>query len=246
MAHGPTAPRRIGDLPSEWIVHDQPSDCVYLEGETARLPLRLPTRRLRREELSARLHAGDRRQGLLLYRPTCPRCTACEAIRLDVHSFQPSRSQRRAFRKGEARLTTTLCQPTATQEKVDLYNRHKLARDLVVGDDLLDLTSYGDFLVDSCADTFEIEYRLDGKLVAVALTDRAADGLSAVYAYFDPAHERLSLGTYSIMKQLTLCRQWHLRHLYLGLYVAGSPPMEYKIRFRPHERRIGGVWRKFR
>lgn len=245
MAHGPRVPRRVGTQPTEWVVHDEWSPCVYLSGEVARLPLRLPSRPLERDELAARLRAGDRRQGLLLYRPACPSCSACQAIRLDTTSFRPSRSQRRAFVKGERLLTTTLRAPTATQEKVDLYNRHKLERGLAVGDDLLDLAAYREFLVESCVETIEMEYRLGTDLVAVALIDRATDGLSAVYAYFDPAQSALGLGTYSILKQLELCRDWGLRFLYLGLYVEGSAPMEYKTRYRPHERRVDGRWQIF-
>lgn len=245
MAHGPTVPRRVGGEPAEWVVHDEPSPCVYLAGRVARLPLRLPVRPLRRDELAKRLRDGDRRQGLLLYRPACPGCVACEAIRLDTTEFRPSRSQRRAYRRGEALLTPHIGPPSATDEKVELYNRHKLERGLAVGDDLLDLGSYREFLVESCSDTIEIEYRLGDRLVAVALSDRATDGLSAVYAYFDPDHASLSLGTYSIMKQLAICREWGLRYLYLGLYVEGSPPMEYKVRYRPHERLVDGAWRAF-
>ncbi len=245
MAHGPTVPRRVGSKPTEWVVHDEPSPCVYLDGEVARLPLRLPVRPLQRDEMSTRLRDGDRRQGLLLYRPSCPNCSACEAIRLDTTAFCPSRSQRRAYRKGEELLTTSVGLPTTTDEKVDLYNRHKLERGLAVGDDLLDFGSYREFLVESCAETLEVEYRFHGALVAVALMDRSTEGLSAVYAYFDPDHAALSLGTYSILKQLALCQKWGLRYLYLGLYVAGSPPMKYKVRYRPHERLIDGRWQAF-
>ena len=246
MAHGPKVPRRIGSEPTEWVVHDEWTPCVYLSGEVARLPLRLPSRPLERDELAARLRAGDRRQGLLLYRPDCPSCSACQAIRLDTTTFEPTRSQRRAFVKGERLLTTTLRPPTATAEKVDLYNRHKQERGLIAGEDLLDFASYREFLVESCVDTLEMEYRLGDQLVAVALADRATDGLSAVYTYFDPTFSSLSLGTYSIMKQLSLCQDWGLRFLYLGLYVEGSPPMEYKTRYRPHERRVSGEWQVFR
>jgi len=245
MAHGPSVPRPFGSEPTEWVVHDEPSPCVYLDGRTARLPLRLPVRPLRPDELARRLREGDRRQGLLLYRPACPACSACEAIRLDTTSFRPSRSQRRAYRRGEETIETFIGAPSATPEKVLLYNRHKLDRGLMVGDDLLDLRSYREFLVETCTETIELEYRLDGELVAVALVDRSDEGLSAVYAFFDPNHSALSLGTYSIMKQLDLCREWGLRYLYLGLYVAGSPPMEYKTRYRPHERRVDGRWQTF-
>lgn len=77
------------------------------------------------------------------------------------------------------------------------------------------------------------------------MTDRAADALSAVYCFYDPKLAHLSLGTYSILKQITLCWQWGLQYLYLGLYVEGCERMAYKSRFFPHERLIGGRWRRF-
>ena len=215
---------------------------MYLPGRLARLPLRLPTRPLNPEELDSRLDSGDRRQGLLLYRPNCATCRACEAIRLDVAEFRPNRSQRRAFQRGEQCLTSEIVAPSATAEKVRLYNEHKQARGLDLGDDLLDLESYQEFLVETCVDTFEINYRHEGTLIAVSLVDRAQNSLSATYTFFDPRYAKLSPGTYSIMKQLSLCRQWGLQHLYLGLYVEGCQPMEYKTLYRPHQRRVGNAW----
>jgi arginine-tRNA-protein transferase len=79
----------------------------------------------------------------------------------------------------------------------------------------------------------------------VALVDRAEDALSAVYCYYDPTYGSLSLGTYSILKQIELCRSWGLRYLYLGLYIAGSEHMRYKARFLPHERLLDGRWTEF-
>jgi arginine-tRNA-protein transferase len=76
----------------------------------------------------------------------------------------------------------------------------------------------------------------------VALVDRADDSLSAVYCYYDPSYEKLGLGTYSILKQIELCRQWGLRFLYLGLYIEGSVHMRYKARFLPHQRLLDGQW----
>ena len=51
---------------------------------------------------------GDRRQGILLYRPDCPDCRACEPIRLDMQTFAPDRSQLRAFKAGARRLTVDI------------------------------------------------------------------------------------------------------------------------------------------
>jgi arginine-tRNA-protein transferase len=236
---------RVAGTPPEWLVWDESSRCPYLPGQTARLPLRLPTRRLRPTELTQRLAAGDRRQGVLLYRPSCPTCVACEAIRVDVHDFRPSKTQRRVWRRGEALLETVVGSPMTTPEKVGLYNRHKVERGLLIGDGLIDTDGYEQFLVESCADTIELCYRLEGRLVGVAIADRAADALSAVYCFYDPECAALSLGTYSILKQLALCRSSGLRYLYLGLYVGGCHPMRYKVHYLPHERLVAGAWQKF-
>lgn len=236
---------RLPGVPPEWLVWDEPSRCPYLPEQTARLPLRLPTRRLRRDELDERLAVGDRRQGLLLYRPNCPACAACEAIRVDVNEFRPSKTQRRIVRRGDAALETEIGRPTVSDEKVALYNSHKIERGLLVSDGLIDSAGYEQFLVESCAETIELRYRRDGRLIGVAITDRAADALSAVYCFYDPEQAALSLGTYSILKQAALCRAWGLRYLYLGLYVGDCHAMRYKARYLPHERLVGGVWQRF-
>lgn len=236
------SPVRLPGAPPEWLVWNETSRCPYLAEQTARLPLRLPMRRLKPAEFGTRLAAGDRRQGLLLYRPSCPTCAACEPIRLDTQAFTPSRTQRRVLARGDATLQMLIGRPAVTPEKVALYNRHKLERGLLTGDGLIDAEGYEQFLVETCTDTIELRYMLNGLLVGLAITDRAGDALSAVYCFYDPGFARLSLGTYSILKQLALCRQWGLRYLYLGLYVAGSSAMAYKARFLPHERLIGGEW----
>ena len=238
-------PVRLAGVPPEWLVWDEPSPCPYLPAQTARLPLRLPMRRLQPAELTQRLAAGDRRQGLLLYQPRCPSCTACEAIRIEVDAFRPNATQRRVFRRGELRVQTEIGRPETTAEKTALYNRHKTERGLLIGDGLIDEEGYEQFLVESCTDTIELRYRCEGRLIGVAVADRAADALSAVYCFYDPDRASLSLGTYSILKQVALCRSWKLRYLYLGLYVGGCKAMRYKAGYLPHERLIGGVWRRF-
>lgn len=237
--------RRLPGNPAEWLVSDAPMRCPYLPRQTARLPLRLPVRPLRRDELDRRLEAGDRRQGVLLYRPSCPTCRACEAIRIDVETFEPSKTQRRVFRRGETTIETHIGRPTPSADKVALYNRHKIERDLLIGNELVDAADYEQFLVETCTDTVEMTYRLDGQLIGVAIADRALNALSAVYCFYDPAQAAVSPGTYSILKQVALCRSWGLRYLYLGLYVADCAPMSYKARYLPHERLIDGVWQRF-
>jgi arginine-tRNA-protein transferase len=227
------------------VVYDEPGACSYLSDMTWRLPLRLPVRMLTREEFGQRLEDGDRRQGRLLYRTACPSCSACEPIRIDVHKFHPTKAHRRALRRGDAVITTELGPISVSEDRVRLYNLHKRGRDLMSGDQDAGLESYRSFLGESCCDSFEMRYRVDGELLGVAIVDRADNALSAVYFYWDPQLSHLSPGTYSILKQVELCRRLGLQHLYLGLYIGRCAPMSYKARFKPHQRLIDGEWQSF-
>lgn len=238
-------PRLLAADPPELLVYDEATACPYLLGRDARMPLRVPTRILTAQEFAERLRAGDRRQGVLLYRTACPSCQACEPIRIDVERFVPDKTQRRVYRRGLERFEVEIGPPELTAEKVALYNRHKTGRNLNGDGHDIDEVGYRAFLVDTCCESFEIRYRIGGQLVGVAVVDRAEDALSAVYFYFDPAFERESPGVFSIMKQVELCKAWGLRYLYLGLYIRECPSMAYKARYLPHERRIGGRWRRF-
>ena len=233
----------VDRTPPEILLHDDIDECPYIPGRDSRMPLRLPTRMLRRDELDERLARGDRRHGHILYTPTCPSCQACEPIRIDVHRFRPSKTQRRVKRSGDALLTWEVGEPELSLSRVTLYEKHLRGRKL--GDanhPPMTLARYRGFIVDRCCESFELRLHLDGELVAVAITDRGETSLSAHYTIHDPEHARLSLGTYAILQQIELARQWGLHHVYLGLYIGENRSMRYKSRFRPHDRRIEGVW----
>jgi leucyl-tRNA---protein transferase len=231
----------------QFLVYDALDTCPYLPDRVARFPLRAVERKLRREELDRALHDGDRRQGFFLYRPSCPACSACEAIRIDVQAFRVSPSLRRVLERGDASITVRIGPAIADAERARLYARHKVGRGLVTQDEVpdVDVDAYRAFLVDSCCETIELACRVKEQLVAVAVADRGRDAMSAVYCAFDPDFARLSLGTYCILKEWETCRAWGLRYLYLGLYVADCRHLSYKARFLPHERLIAGSWRRF-
>lgn len=247
MKVGTRRPRLLDGHPPELLVYDEDTNCPYLEARVARLPMRLPTRPLTSGEFSERLHTGDRRQGLVLYRPNCPACNACEAIRLDVAQFEPNKTQRRVHRRGRRALNIEIGQPQLSPDRVALYNKHKIGRSLLGEGDPIDETGYGAFLVDSCTETLELRYTLaeTGALAGVAIIDRGSDALSAVYTYFDPQLSRLSLGVFSILEQIDLCKRWGLRWLYLGLYVADCRSMAYKANYLPHQRLHDGQWQTY-
>jgi arginine-tRNA-protein transferase len=183
--------------------------------------------------------------GRYLYRTQCPACRACEAIRVPVAEFTAVRTHKRTLRRGDELLQVRVGPPQCDQARVDLFNLHKRGRGLALTDGELDLDGYFGFLVDSCAKTLELSYWSGEQLVAVGISDRGLKTLNAVYCYYDPSFDRLSLGTYNVLKQIELCRSWQLDYLYLGLYIAASPRMNYKARFLPHERLVDGIWRKF-
>lgn len=228
--------------PPELLVHDEPMPCPYLAGESARLPLRLPLARLSRVQLDQRLSQGERRQGRLVYRPECPACSACEAIRIPVSEYRMSKTERRVARLGERRIDTEIGVVTADERRAVLYNRHKIGRGLSNDGDPLSASGYAAVLADTCCESFELRFHVHGTLIGVALVDRAESALSAVYCYYDPDYSRLSPGVYSILYQLELCRRWGLAHLYLGLTIDACKAMAYKRRYLPHERLIGGEW----
>lgn len=232
--------------PAELVVHDEPEACPYLPGQVARLPLRVPARRLAAEEADARWAHGDRRHGLLLYRPACPECRACEPMRIPVASFTAGRRHRRILRNGDRALTLVVDEPRFSQARLALYEKHKELRGLRLSTEArMGAAGYRGFFTDSCVDTLEMSYWYRGRLAGVAIVDRGARALSAVYTYYDPELARLSPGTYSILKQLELCRRWQLEYLYLGFFVRDNPHMRYKAEFRPHERLIDGAWVAF-
>ena len=231
-----------------FIVYDELDRCPYLAGHVARLPLRVPARPLTRTEVDAALAAGDRRQGVFLYRPSCPACQACEPIRIPVTEFVPSATHRRTLRQGDARFRLEVGRPVADQARAALYARHKWGRGLTTADDLeetTDVETYAAFLVETCCESVEFTLWDGDRLVSVAVADRGTQSLSAVYCCFDPAYSRSSPGTYTILKQWQYCQAEGLSHLYLGLYVADSLHLSYKATFLPHERRIDNVWARF-
>lgn len=237
--------RLVPGSPPELIVYEEPQPCPYLHGRIARLPLRIPARPLSRAELDQRLRSGDRRQGIFLYRTECPSCVACEPIRIDVSRFRPGRTQRRVLSRNDRLLQVELGEPRADQRRIDLYNLHKKARGLGSGRTPIDIDGYREFLVLTSCESFELRYTIGEQLVGVALVDRGEDSLSAVYCYYDPRYSSISLGTYSILKQIDLCRAWQLRYVYLGLHIQESDRMRYKTRFLPHERFLNGRWMVF-
>jgi len=225
------------------IVHDEPEACPYLPDRLARLPLRLALDPVTPAAFDRCLEQGDRRFGPLLYRPDCPECSECEALRVSVERFHPTRSQRRVARRNDGRVHVEIGAPSCTAERVLLFERHRRERGLDQGrPEAVTQDTYRFHLVESCVESLEFAYRIEGRLAAVSILDVGSVSASSVYHYFDPDFSDLSLGVYSVLRELAWCRKQSLAWYYLGLYVADCPSLSYKSAYRPHERRILGRW----
>lgn len=209
------------------------------------MPLRMPIARVTGSQADTRLDLGHRRTGEFIYETQCPGCRACEPIRIRVSDFEFSRNHRRVLNRGDRELSVRRGRLIADTSRLDLFNRHRRERGLARGDDDIDLEEYNWGFVRSCFESSEFSYWLDDRLVGIAICDLGDESLSAVYTFYDPSLNHLSLGTYSLLNQIRHCQIHELEYLYLGYFVQGSRHMNYKARFLPNERLIDGVWTEF-
>lgn len=107
-----------------------------------------------------------------------------------------------------------------------------------------DEADYRRFAFADWCDSLCVELRLDDRLLAVAITDRVPDALSAVYTCFDPDESGRSPGVLAILAQVELARRWGLPHVYLGYWIGGCQKMAYKSEYRPVEVLGGEGWQR--
>lgn len=229
------------------LFHSAPHPCGYWPGRQAR-DLVLDPRDPRLAALySMALEWGFRRSGDIVYRPSCGSCHACVPVRIPVAAFAPDRSQRRCLARN-ADVETHVVSPACTDEYLALYRRYLSSRHAGGGMDDHGAHEFEQFLIGAWNDSRFLELRERGshRLLAVAVTDRVPEALSAVYTFYDPDEATRGLGTLSILRQVEWARRDGRAHLYLGYWIDGHPKMHYKRRFRPLEGFDGRTWQPLR
>ena len=224
-----------------------PSPCPYLPSREERkvfTHLPLTDGAAINDALTA---AGFRRSQNIAYRPACESCEACVSARVPAAGYPFSRSEKRVLDRNRD-LVRHGVESEATMEQFELLRRYLMARHAEGG--MADMT-WPDYLAmveDTPVRTHLIEYRLPpegrgpGDLVACALVDALADGLSLVYSFYEPTLRRRSLGSFIILDHVVQAGQHGIPYVYLGYWVQGSPKMDYKARFRPVEVLNGQSW----
>lgn len=194
--------------------------------------------------------AGFRRVENWVYRPICQGCNACQPIRIPAGNgieggLSLTRSQQRVIKRN-GDLSRRILPNTWQSDHYSLFQRYLQARHDGGNMTGMDSDHYNSMISMSPIDTVLIEYSHEfadvGRTVAVMVADIQADGLSAVYSFFDPEEAVRSLGTFMVLDLADLAQTMGLEHVYLGYFVEGSSKMRYKARFRPAEVLKAGRW----
>ncbi len=232
-----------------------PSPCPYIDGQFERKVFTHLVGDKASEMNDLLTQGGFRRSQNIAYRPACESCRACVSVRILTDEFEMTRNMRRVVQRN-ADLVGAVHDAEPSTEQYSLFRTYLDARHRRGGMSEMTVLDYAMMVEDTHVDTKVIEYRRrgpdsfitgkgEGKLIAVALSDAMADGLSMVYSYFDPEMEDRSLGTYMILDHIARARAEGLPHVYLGYWVNGSRKMNYKIRFTPQEHLGPRGWERF-
>ena len=184
---------------------------------------------------------GFRRSGGFLYRHDCQHCQQCTSIRVNVAAFKPRRTQRRVLKKNQD-LTITVVESGYQQEHFDLYKKYVNARHQNSGMDNPNKAEYTNFLCGQWEESFFYEFRLDQQLLAVAVVDPLAQGLSAIYTFYHPEYDHRSLGVFAILWQIQEAQRLDLPWVYLGFWIKDCRKMNYKTAYQPLEYYYKKCW----
>lgn len=222
-----------------FATHEHP--CSYLPGQAATTAFVDPDTSISGPLYSELSDYGFRRSGKHLYRPHCKSCQACISVRVPVADFTPTRSQKRCLKRNSD-LTVISSHSIDTDEHYQLYERYITTRHFDGDMYPPSREQYQDFLSSEWGVTRYIEFRLEERLIAVAVSDELDHGLSAIYTFFDPEQNERSLGVLAILEQIKQAEARNLPYLYLGYWIKNCDKMRYKDQYRPLQMYVNNNW----
>lgn len=209
------------------------TECPYLDGQNSSNYIVDPAFEITPLIYDFLLEKGFRRSASIVYRPACPECKACKSTRVPVGQFVPNRSQKRAWSRVKGDISIVPKSAEFDQTHFELYKKYTGSRHADSEMAQSSKTQYMDFLTSGWSNTLFLEIRLGKVLLAVAVTDRQPNSLSALYTFYDPQKSQLSPGVLAILSQIDLARQYQLDWLYLGYWISDCAKMAYKTQYQP-------------
>ena len=149
-------------------------------------------------------------------------------LRVALADFKLSRSQARVLRRNRD-LQIVVRESFIDEEKKGLFERHSKRFRENVPDSVLDFMSHQPASV-PCNNREICVYR-DQTLLAFTFLDIGQTATSAVYAAFEPAEHKRSLGILMMLRAIDYSRTLDCAHYYPGYAYRESSMYDYKKRF---------------
>lgn len=223
--------------------------CKYLNDRNAQFDLRIVSD-VAPDDAMVLIRQGWQVAGNCFQRTICQSCNECRSYRIVVDRFEPSRSQKRAWKRNEELVITIGEARRATIDAFNLYLKFLRYRHETLGWEKT--SAFHAFFIHQQYYTTpnltqEWRCKLNGKTVAISYVNQVPDGLIAMYTYYDPAHRERGLGTYMILSMVEQARKLGTPFVYLGNFVRGCRSMSYKSRFAGSEIfEADGQWHPFK
>ena len=151
-----------------------------------------------------------------------------QPLRVVIDRFQASASQRRILRRN-ADLDVRFEPPRLDDERRALFAKHSQRFTENIPPSLEAFLGNAPGKVPGAM--IEVSARLAGRLAAVSFLDLGREGASSVYAIYDPAFARRSLGIATMLWELDHARRQGCRYYYPGYAYHTPSGMDYKKQF---------------
>jgi len=149
-------------------------------------------------------------------------------LRIDLNRFRLSRGQRRVLRNNHD-TQLVIGASSIDQVKEDLFVKHRLRFTDNIPSSLHDFLSPVPDAV-PCPN-LELSVYIGDRLVGVTFLDVGETATSAVYAIFDPAQAKRSLGILMMLHSIRFSRERGCRYYYPGYAYREPFAYDYKKRF---------------
>ena len=146
-------------------------------------------------------------------------------LRYAIPQIQLNKSNQSLLKKNQ-HFTVSYQHLTLTQELKDLHTAYYNSIKFETSPDLQE------FIFEAgreIFDTYVVEIREKGKLIAAGIFDKGQDSIAGIRIFFHPDYKKYSLGKYLILLKCNYCRIHHIKWYYPGYFSPNYPKFDYKL-----------------